>query len=222
MAAVRERQPRTALIATQQRQPPATSPLTPTPTAGRQRRRRRGRRPQRVKKHTTTHADTCSSPPPSLLPSPPPLLTPSPPCSRPLSADPARELYVLGHDGDALGVDGAEVGVLEEGDEVGLGRLLQRADGGALEAQVVLEVLRDLAPPGAGTAACAAAGPCSSGTCGSHAAPPYPGGSGAASSRRPCWARTCARPWWPAACAEPCRPCSCERSAWCEPSTPRG
>lgn len=28
---------------------------------------------------------------------------------------------VLGHDGNALGVDGVEVGVLEEPDEVGLG-----------------------------------------------------------------------------------------------------
>jgi hypothetical protein len=41
-------------------------------------------------------------------------------------------------------VDGAEVGVLEEPDEVGLGGLLQRGDGGALEAEVGLEVLRDL------------------------------------------------------------------------------
>ncbi|OEL31418.1 histone H3.2, partial [Dichanthelium oligosanthes] len=53
-------------------------------------------------------------------------------------------LDVLGHDGDVLGVDGAEVGVLEEPDEVGLGRLLQCGDGGALEAEVGLEVLRDL------------------------------------------------------------------------------
>ena len=41
-------------------------------------------------------------------------------------------------------MDGAEVGVLEEPDEVGLGRLLQRGDGGALEAEVSLEVLSDL------------------------------------------------------------------------------
>ena len=51
----------------------------------------------------------------------------------------------LGHDRDALGVDGAEVRVLEEADEVGLGRLLQREHGRALEAQVRLELLRDLA-----------------------------------------------------------------------------
>jgi hypothetical protein len=46
--------------------------------------------------------------------------------------------------GDTLGVDGAEVGVLEEGDEVGLDGLLERTDGGALEAEVGLEVLRNL------------------------------------------------------------------------------
>jgi hypothetical protein len=62
-----------------------------------------------------------------------------------LPADAAGELNVLGHDGDALGVDGAEVGVLEEADEVGLRGLLQRGDGGGLEAEVGLEVLRDLA-----------------------------------------------------------------------------
>ncbi|BAT12755.1 Os11g0155950, partial [Oryza sativa Japonica Group] len=61
-----------------------------------------------------------------------------------LTADAAGELDVLGHDGDALGVDGAEVGVLEEPDEVGLGGLLERGDGGALEPEVRLEVLRDL------------------------------------------------------------------------------
>ena len=45
-------------------------------------------------------------------------------------------------DGDALGVDGAEVGVLEEGDEVRLDGLLKSTDGGGLEAQVGLEILR--------------------------------------------------------------------------------
>jgi hypothetical protein len=60
-----------------------------------------------------------------------------------LSADAAGQLDVLGHDGDALGVDGAQVGVLEESDEVGLAGLLQGHDGRALEAQVGLEVLGD-------------------------------------------------------------------------------
>ena len=47
-------------------------------------------------------------------------------------------------DGDTLGVDGAQVGVLKEGDEVRLNRLLQSADGGRLESEVGLEVLGNL------------------------------------------------------------------------------
>ena len=62
-----------------------------------------------------------------------------------LSADTAGQLDVLGHDGDTLGVDGAQVGVLEETHQVSLAGLLQSHDGGALEAQVGLEVLGDLA-----------------------------------------------------------------------------
>ena len=42
-------------------------------------------------------------------------------------------------------MDGRQVGVLEEPDEVGLGGLLERQDGRRLEAQVGLEVLGDLA-----------------------------------------------------------------------------
>jgi len=41
-------------------------------------------------------------------------------------------------------VDGAQVGVLEEGDEVGLDGLLKSTDGGGLEAEVGLEVLSNL------------------------------------------------------------------------------
>ena len=63
---------------------------------------------------------------------------------RALAADAARQLDVLGHDGDALGVDGAQVGVLEQAHQVRLRGLLQREDGRRLEAQVGLEVLRDL------------------------------------------------------------------------------
>ena len=64
---------------------------------------------------------------------------------RALTADAAGQLHVLGHDGDALGVDGAQVGVLEQANQVGLAGLLQGQDGAALEAQVGLEVLGDLA-----------------------------------------------------------------------------
>jgi hypothetical protein len=41
-------------------------------------------------------------------------------------------------------VDGAEVGVLEERDEVSLNGLLESADGRRLEAEIRLEVLGDL------------------------------------------------------------------------------
>ena len=60
-----------------------------------------------------------------------------------LSADTAGKLDVLGHDGHTLGVDGAQVGVLEQTDEVCLASLLEGHDGGALESQVSLEVLGD-------------------------------------------------------------------------------
>lgn len=61
-----------------------------------------------------------------------------------LTAEAAGELDVLGLDGDTLGVDGAQVSVLEERDEVGLDRLLEGTDGGGLEAEVALEVLGNL------------------------------------------------------------------------------
>lgn len=61
-----------------------------------------------------------------------------------LTAKAAGELDVLALDGDTLGVDSAEVGVLEEGDEVRLDGLLESADGRALEAEVGLEVLGNL------------------------------------------------------------------------------
>ena len=64
---------------------------------------------------------------------------------RALTADAACELDVLRHDRDALGVDRAKVRVLEEADEVRLSRFLEREHGRALEAEVGLEVLRDLA-----------------------------------------------------------------------------
>ena len=59
------------------------------------------------------------------------------------STDAASELDVLGHDGDPLGVDGAEVGVLEETDQVGLRSLLKGHHSGRLEAEVRQEVLSD-------------------------------------------------------------------------------
>ena len=64
--------------------------------------------------------------------------------SRALAPDAARELDVLRHDRHALGVDCAQVGVLEQCHEVRLRRLLQSHEGMRLEAPVVLEVLGDL------------------------------------------------------------------------------
>ena len=61
-----------------------------------------------------------------------------------LSTDTASQLDVLGHDGDPLGVDGAQVGVLEETHEVSLTGLLQGHNSRALEPQVSLEVLGNL------------------------------------------------------------------------------
>jgi len=63
---------------------------------------------------------------------------------RALTTETASELDVLGLDGDTLGVDGAQVGVLEEGDEVSLDGLLESTNGRALEAEIGLEVLSNL------------------------------------------------------------------------------
>ena len=61
-----------------------------------------------------------------------------------LSTDAAGKLDVLGHDGDTLGMDGAQVGVLKKTNEVGLASLLKGHDSRALEAEVSLEVLGNL------------------------------------------------------------------------------
>ena len=53
-------------------------------------------------------------------------------------------MHILWHDGDSLGVDGAEVGVLEKTNHVGLGSLLEGKDGGRLESQVGLEVVGEV------------------------------------------------------------------------------
>lgn len=61
-----------------------------------------------------------------------------------LSADAPGQLDVLRHDGDTLGVYGAQVRVLEKTDEVSLARLLQCHDSRALETEIGLEVLCNL------------------------------------------------------------------------------
>ena len=62
----------------------------------------------------------------------------------PLATDAACQLDVLWHDGHTLGVDGAQVGVLKETDQVGFAGLLQCHHSRALEAEICLEVLGNL------------------------------------------------------------------------------
>ena len=59
------------------------------------------------------------------------------------SADSAGQLNVLWHDGDTLGVDGAQVGVFKQTDKVSLASLLKSHHSRALEAQIGLEILSD-------------------------------------------------------------------------------
>jgi len=61
----------------------------------------------------------------------------------PLSTDPPGELDVLGHDGDTLGVDGAQVGVLEQPDQVSLAGFLKSSNSGRLEPEIGFEILSD-------------------------------------------------------------------------------
>jgi len=61
-----------------------------------------------------------------------------------LSSDSSGQLDVLGHDCDPLGVDGTQVGVLEESNQVSLASLLEGTNSGALESKVGLEVLGNL------------------------------------------------------------------------------
>ncbi len=42
-----------------------------------------------------------------------------------LATDAAGQLNVLGHDGDTLGVDSSQIGVLEQANQVGFGCLLE-------------------------------------------------------------------------------------------------
>jgi hypothetical protein len=65
-------------------------------------------------------------------------------CLRALSTDTTGELDVLRHDGNTLGVDGTQVGILEKTNKVSLGGLLKGKDGRSLETQVTLEILGDL------------------------------------------------------------------------------
>ena len=57
-----------------------------------------------------------------------------------VASDPPCQVHVLLQDGDALGMDGAEVGVLEDTDDVGLRGFLEGLDGLRLEPQSVVHV----------------------------------------------------------------------------------
>ena len=61
-----------------------------------------------------------------------------------LTTDAPGQLDVLGHDGDTLGVDSAQVGIFEKTNKVSLRGFLKGHDGRRLETQVSLEVLSDL------------------------------------------------------------------------------
>jgi hypothetical protein len=60
----------------------------------------------------------------------------SPTLLRALTADTTRELDVLRHDGHALRMNGAKVGILEETHEISLSRLLEREDRMGLESEI--------------------------------------------------------------------------------------
>merc|ERR1719430_2839511 len=62
-------------------------------------------------------------------------------------ADPPSQLDVLGHDGDPLGMDGAEVSVFKESHKVGLACLLKSHHSRALERQLADQQLCGLLVP---------------------------------------------------------------------------
>ena len=64
---------------------------------------------------------------------------------RTLSTDAVGELNVFGHDRDMLGVDGAQISVLEKTNKIGLCSLLKSKDGRSLESKIALEILGNLA-----------------------------------------------------------------------------
>ena len=60
-----------------------------------------------------------------------------------LSANSSGELDILRHDGDSLGVNSAQVGIFEQTDQISFAGLLESHDGGALETEIGLEILRN-------------------------------------------------------------------------------
>jgi len=60
-----------------------------------------------------------------------------PASAAPYAPDSSGELNILLHDGDTLGVDGAQIGVLKQVHQEGLGSLLERKDGLGLPAELL-------------------------------------------------------------------------------------
>lgn len=71
------------------------------------------------------------------------VVTPESWCLSSLATDSSGQLHVLWHDCDTLSMDRAQVGILEQADQVALRGFLQGHDGSALESEVGLEVLSD-------------------------------------------------------------------------------
>ena len=57
------------------------------------------------------------------------------------ATDTTGELNVLRHDGDSLGMDGTQVGVFKESNQVGLRGFLKSHNSAGLEPQISLEIL---------------------------------------------------------------------------------
>ena len=55
-----------------------------------------------------------------------------------------EEMAASSMEGDTLGMDGAQVGILEEPNQISLACFLKGANGSTLESQLCLEVLRNL------------------------------------------------------------------------------
>jgi hypothetical protein len=60
---------------------------------------------------------------------------------RTFATDTAGQLDILGHDGHTFGVDGAQVGIFEQSNQVGFRGFLQSKHGRSLESKIGLEVL---------------------------------------------------------------------------------
>jgi hypothetical protein len=71
-----------------------------------------------------------------------PLLHNHPLC--PFTTNASGQLNVLGHDGDMLGVNGAQACILKHANKVSLRSLLEGKHSRALETQVVIEILSNL------------------------------------------------------------------------------